>query len=317
MTGKKKGINHARADFKKIKTYPINERGNKVNVSDFADLEKYKKTKDIASLLPFILKAAELKEIAAAMRNAVKNKKGVIFALGAHVIKTGCSPIIIDWIKNGVITGVALNGAGAVHDLEIAMIGATSEDVEEEVKTGRFGMVSETAEHTYSALLNYDEMGFGQAVGEWILEEGMEHADKSILAACAGAGVPATVHASIGCEIIHTHPLADGALIGEKSMEDFKIFTATLKSLSGGGCYFNVGSAVVLPEVFIKALSAARNLGDDVKDFTTVDFDMIRHYRPSVNVVHRPVTTGGKGYQITGHHELLLPLLYHLYDKGN
>ncbi|MEE8483138.1 MAG: hypothetical protein V3S46_00955 [Nitrospinota bacterium] len=303
-----------RADFTKIKNYPIKERKNKVSIDDFADIAKYKKTKNLSDLMPRQLKAVELKEIVSAVRKAQKNGKGIIFALGAHVIKTGCSPIIIDWIERGVITGVAFNGAGAVHDLEIAMIGATSEDVEEEVKTGRFGMVEETASATTAALEKYGDAGFGQAIGQGIIDEDLPHAGHSILAACAQAGIPATVHASIGCEITHIHPKADGALIGKKSFDDFKIFTATLKTLSGGGCYFNVGSAVILPEVFIKALSAARNLGDDVKDFITVDFDMIRHYRPSVNVVRRPVTTGGRGYHVTGHHELLLPMLYHLFE---
>jgi hypothetical protein len=228
------------------------------------------------------------------------------------VIKSGCSSIVIDLIKSGTVTGIALNGAGAVHDLEIAYMGSTSEDVEKEVKTGRFGMAEETASMTTEALRKYPDYGFGQSIGQFITDRDMKFADKSILAACSQANIPATIHASIGCEITHIHPKADGALLGEKSFDDFKVFTASLKHISNGGCYFNIGSAVILPEIFIKALSAARNLGDEVKDFMAVDFDMIQHYRPGVNVVHRPVTTGGKGYRVTGHHELLLPLLYHL-----
>ncbi len=308
---------HERADFGKIRNYPIAGRTNKVQVTDFANVDRYQVSKNIADLLPRQLKAVDFKNIVGHLRAAHKHGKGVIFAIGAHVIKVGCASILIDWIERGVITGIAMNGAGAVHDLEIALIGATSEDVEEEVKTGRFGMVEETAAHTMAALRGYPDMGFGQALGQYILDNKLPHAGSSILAACAAKGIPATVHAAIGCEITHIHPQTDGALIGEKSFDDFRIFTAALKTLTGGGCYFNVGSAVILPEIFIKALSAARNLGDDVRDFTAIDFDMQLHYRPGVNVVHRPVTTGGKGYRITGHHELLLPLLYHLYESGN
>ncbi len=307
---------HERADFGKIKNYPISVRNNKVSTADFADVGKYRNTGDIADLLPRQLKALDMCAIAERVKEARDKKRAVIFAMGAHVIKTGCSTIVIDLVESGIITGIAMNGAGAVHDLEIALIGETSEDVEEEIKTGRFGMVEETAAMTMEALGAYPEFGFGQALGQFIVDRKMPFVDNSILAACVRAGIPATVHAAIGCEITHIHPKTDGGLIGEKSFDDFKVFTAMLKHLNGGGCYFNVGSAVILPEVFIKALSAARNLGDEVKGFTAVDFDMMLHYRPGVNVVHRPVTTGGKGYRVTGHHELLLPLLYHLIRKG-
>jgi hypothetical protein len=307
---------YERADFTKLKSYPLSERESKVSVNDFCKTGSYRKTGMITDLLPEQLKAVELKEIVGHVKKAREEGRGVIFAIGAHVIKSGCSPLIIDWIKNGTITALAMNGAGAVHDLEIAMAGETSEDVEKEVKNGRFGMVDETADQTMAALNGYPDAGFGQALGQWIVDKDMPYSEYSILAAAVKKEIPATVHASIGCEITHLHPKADGALIGEKSFDDFKIFTASLKSLSGGGCYFNVGSAVILPEVFIKALSAARNLGGDVSGFITVDFDMIRHYRPAVNVVHRPVQGGGKGYAITGHHELLLPLLYHMLEGG-
>lgn len=306
------GKKHERADFSRLKTHPIAERKNKVSTTDFADVEKYRRTGNITDLLPRQLKANDMREIAAAVGSARSKNRAVIFAIGAHVIKSGCSSIVIDLVKSGVITGIAMNGAGAVHDLEVAFIGATSEDVEEEVKTGRFGMSGETAHMTMEALRRYPDEGFGGSLGRYVADEKMRFAEKSILAACVSAGIPATVHASIGCEITHIHPETDGALVGAKSFDDFKIFTAALKHLSGGGCYFNVGSAVILPEIFIKALSAARNLGDEVRDFTAVDFDMILHYRPGVNVVYRPVTTGGKGYRVTGHHELLLPLLYHM-----
>lgn len=308
---------HERADFGKIKSFPLAQRKNRVFTNDFCDIEKYKKSGNVKNLFPRQLKAIELLEIARRVEKARASGKGIIFALGAHVIKTGCSPIIIDWIKSGLITAVAFNGAGAVHDLEIALIGQTSEDVETEVKTGRFGMAEETSAHTMSALRGYPDAGFGQALGQWIIDKKMEFAQHSILAAAVEKGIPATVHSAIGCEITHISPHFDGALIGQKSFDDFKIFTAQLKTLTGGGCYFNVGSAVILPEVFIKALSAARNLGDDVSGFTTVDFDMIRQYRPLVNVLQRPTNgdDGGGSYSITGHHEILLPLLYHLLYK--
>jgi len=306
---------YERADFGKLKNYPISERDNKVSVSDFCRPDAYKKTGNITDLFPDQLKAVDFLEIARLFKTAVGNDRGVMFALGAHVIKVGCSPIIIDWLRRGFITGVAFNGAGAVHDLEIALIGETSEDVAQEIKTGRFGMVEETAEHTMSALRKYPDCGFGQAIGRWILDNDMKYADKSILATAADMEAPATVHASIGCEITHIHPKADGALLGEKSFDDFKIFTALLKKLTDGGIYFNVGSAVILPEVFIKALSAARNLGDRVANFTTVNMDMTIHYRPSVNVVARPVQNGGKGFHLVGHHEIMLPLLYHVMEN--
>ena len=304
-----------RADFSKIKNYPLAQRDSKVSVNDFCKINSYRKSGEITDLLPAQLKAVELMEIIGHVKSARESGKGVIFAMGAHVIKAGCSPLIIEWIKNGTVTAVAMNGAGAVHDLEIAMGGETSEDVEKEVKNGRFGMVDETADQTMAALNAYPDAGFGQALGQWIVDKKMPYSEYSILAAAAQKEIAATVHASIGCEITHLHPKMDGALIGAKSFEDFKIFTASLNTLSGGGCYFNIGSAVILPEVFIKALSAARNLGGDVSDFITVDFDMIRHYRPTVNVVHRPVAGSGKGYAITGHHEILLPLLFHMLES--
>ena len=304
-----------RADFSKITNYPLAERDSKVSVNDFCKINSYRKSGKLSDLLPLQLKAVELQEVVSHVKNARESGKGVIFSMGAHVIKAGCSPLVIDWINNGTVTAVAMNGAGAVHDLEIAMAGETSEDVEKEVKNGRFGMVDETGEQTIAALNAYPDAGFGQALGQWIVDKKMPYSEYSILAAAAQKGIPATVHASIGCEITHLHPKMDGGLIGQKSFDDFKIFTANLKTLSGGGCYFNVGSAVILPEVFIKALSAARNLGGEVRDFITVDFDMIRHYRPTVNVVHRPVAGSGIGYAITGHHEILLPLLFHMLER--
>jgi len=305
-----------RADFSRLKNYPIAERDNKVSVNDFCDISKYKKTGNLTDLFPSQLKAGDIQEITTALKKAKANGRGVIFAMGAHVIKVGCSPIIIDWINSGLITGVAFNGAGAVHDLEIAFHGETSEDVETEIKTGRFGMVEETASLTMDALKKYDGYGFGQSIGQFIIDENMKNANNSILASAVRKGIPATVHASIGCEITHIHPKTDGALIGEKSFDDFKIFTASLKNLSDGGLYFNVGSAVILPEVFIKALSASRNLGDKVENFTSVNMDMTIHYRPSVNVVHRPTQNGGKGYHLVGHHEIMLPLLYHIVENS-
>ena len=307
---------YERADFSKIKNYPLSERKNKVSVDEFALIEKYRESGNILDLLPSQLKAVDLKEVAFKLTEAYENKKGVIFAMGAHVIKVGCSPIIIDWMRRGIITGVAFNGAGAVHDLEIAMIGETSEDVAEEIKTGRFGMVEETAAETMKALRNYPDYGFGQAIGQHILDSGFRYADESILAQAARLGVPATIHAAIGCEITHIHPASDGGLIGEKSFEDFKIFTESLKTLNDGGAMFNVGSAVILPEIFIKALSAARNLGHKVENFTAVNMDMTAHYRPGVNVTGRPVNNGGKGYTLIGHHEIMLPLLYHVVERS-
>jgi deoxyhypusine synthase len=296
-------------DFKKIKTYPIKNRDDKVRVADFVSLKS-----GLEGLFPNILKGSEISEIVNAVVAAKKKKKPVIFAIGAHVIKCGLSPVIIDLMKRGIVNAVAMNGAGAIHDYEIAMIGETSEDVAAEIKKGRFGMVEETGAAMNSAMNKFvnESIGMGESLGRDIHEKKLKYKQYSILYHGYKLKIPVTIHSAIGTEIIHMHPSADGSVIGEASFNDFKLFTSILADIGKGGCFFNIGSAVILPEVFIKALSIVRNMGYKAHNFVTVNMDMIQHYRPHVNVVNRPIQGEGKGYTLTGHHEIMLPLIYYL-----
>jgi len=299
------------ADFEKISTYPIKKRKSLVKIDNFSDLKKYDATGRFTDLLPSILKADDLKDVVDAVRTANKNGKPVVMAMGAHVIKCGLSPIIIEMMERGIINALAFNGAGAVHDMEIAYHGATSEDVASEIKSGRFGMVEETGAHFNAALKKMETAGMGETLGSYIVKKKMPHADMSLLARGFKLDIPVTIHVAIGSDITHAGPGVDGEAIGRATLNDFKLFTGVVSRLKGG-VYFNIGSSVVLPEVFIKALSAARNLGEDVSGFMTVNMDMIQSYRPRVNVVNRPVSDSGRGVSLTGHHEIMIPLLYHL-----
>lgn len=302
----KKSIN-----FNQIKTYPLNSRDSKVKTTDFASVyQKGGSFQKFINSLPNILAAKDFKEIVEAIIKAYKKQKPVICALGAHVIKCGLSPVLIDLMKKGVITLLAMNGAGIIHDFEIAMVGKTSEDVTAELPGGNFGMAKETGEIINQAICDGVKkgLGIGESIGKKIVELATPFADYSLLAAGIKYDIPITVHVAIGTDIIHIHPMADGAAIGEGSYLDFKTFATNISDLEGG-VYLNIGSAVILPEVFLKALTVVRNLGYEVKNFTTVNMDFIQHYRPNQNVVRRPVVGGGKGYSITGHHELMLPLL--------
>ena len=300
--------------FDRVKTYSLKDRSHKVSREAFADPSRWQDHRDVTDLLPDILKARDLKAVVEDVLAARSKDKPVLWAVGAHVLKVGCSPLLLDLMARGVVTGLALHGAGLVHDVELAMVGATSEDVGADLGSGRFGMSEETATAINGAIARYvpEGLGIGEAVGREISEGEYPHADLSLLAAGYERAMPVTVHVALGTDIIHMHPSTDGALMGEGTYRDFQRFCSMVSELGDGGVYFNVGSAVLLPEIFLKALSLVRNLGHDVGDFTTVDFDMIRHYRPSVNVVARPTQESGRGYSITGHHELLLPLLYHM-----
>ena len=270
---------------------------------------------EFVDALPGFLAADDLKAVAAAMVRARKKERPVILAMGAHVIKVGLSPLIIAAMEQGFITGLAFNGAGMIHDVEIALSGHTSEDVAEALADGSFGTARQTGEFIAGALARGESHGLGRAVGRAILEASCPHAGLSLQAAAARLDIPLTVHVSLGADIIHMHPSFDPGAAGRASHTDFRLLISQVAGLKGG-VYLNVGSAVMLPEVFLKALSAARNLGNEVKDFTTVNMDMIRHYRPQTNVVHRPVLTGGRGYSITGHHEINLPLLLAMVTEG-
>lgn len=294
-----------------IRTVSVLDRASKVNEAEFAGgIEAGMSFSGWLDALPDILAAKDIKEIAGAIVKARADNKPVVLGMGAHVIKVGLSPLIISLMEEGVITGIGMNGSCVVHDFEVALMGRTSEDVAESLDDGSFGMGAETAQglNKASAVCANEEIGLGRALGEAVSGGEFEHQDKSILAAAVRLDVPATVHVAIGTDIIHMHPSADGAAIGSGSLRDFLIFSAMVAELSGG-VYINLGSAVIMPEVFLKALSLARNQGHEARPLTTVNMDFIQHYRPGVNVVERPTRTGGKGYRLTGHHEIMFPLL--------
>jgi len=299
-------------NLNKIKTYSLRLRKSKVKLSDFAQVPMPKKSfLGFYNSLPNILKAKEIRAVVNAVVGAHKKKKAVIFMAGAHVIKCGLSPVVIELIKKKIITCIALNGAGIIHDFEIALQGKTSEDVARNLKDGRFGMGRETADFLNNAVKEgvRDGLGLGEAVARKISTSKLRYKNSSILYQAYKNKIPVSVFVAIGTDIIHQHPSFDAALTGEGSLRDFRLLVENICQLHNGGVVLNFGSAVILPEVFLKALNLARNLGNKVKDFTTANFDMIYHYRPLQNVVSRPVAAGGKGYYIVGHHEIMLPIL--------
>ncbi len=302
-------------DFSKVRTYPIRERKHKVKLDDFGDVtSRVGSVTDFVDSLPRILKAQELRELVGFIAAAVEKKRGVIFAIGGHVIKCGLGPYLIELMRRGVLTAIACNGSVAIHDFELAMIGETSEEVGETLGTGMFGMVEETGRFMNEALIEgaAQGIGAGQALGEMVLKKEFPNREISILAQGIEIGVPVTVHVTVGGDTIHQHPKADGGAIGETSYRDFQKLAGLLPLLSNGGVFVNIGSAVVMPEVFLKALTVARNVHGPVEDFVTANFDMIQHYRPVVNVLSRPVETGGRSFAFTGHHEIMIPLLVRL-----
>lgn len=305
-------VEHFAIDLKKVKTYPIKLRSNKVVVGDFAQAcPPSSDFKSFIDSLPKILVGNDFRNLVKAIVTAHKNGKPIVFAMGGHVIKCGLSPCIIDLIKRRLITAIAMNGAASIHDFEIALIGATSEDVTRTIQDGSFGMAEETGRLMNEAIKDGAKrnLGMGQALGRKLLEIDAPYNEYSTLVAGTTLGIPVTVHVAIGGDIIHQHPCADGAAIGKTSFTDFHILTSQITNLGNGGVFLNVGSAVILPEVFLKALNVARNLGHHVSNFITLNLDMIQHYRPTQNVVKRPTNDGGTGYSITGHHELMIPLL--------
>ena len=298
-------------DLTRLKTYPLDSRKSKVSVADFA--APWQQGADFANFLdslPAILAADDLKAVIAAVAAAAQKRKTIALGMGAHVIKVGLNPILIDLLQRGVITAVAMNGAGIIHDLELALQGQTSEDVSASLGDGSFGMARETGEFLNRAIetAGEEEIGLGLAVGEAIRSADLPYQEKSLLAACARLKVPATVHVALGTDIIHMHPGFNAAATGEASHRDFRIFASVVGTLEEG-VYLNVGSAVIMPEVFLKATTLVRNLGNQLENFTTVNMDFIRHYRPMTNVVHRPTSGGGRGFNLVGHHEIMLPLL--------
>ena len=299
-------------NLNKVKTYSVRKRFSKVRAGDFAKPpvrgESFLK---FYNSLPNILKAKDIRELADALVMARNKKKAVIFMAGAHVIKCGLNPILIELIKKKVITCICLNGAGIIHDFEVALQGKTSEDVGENLKTGKFGMARETAEFLNNAIKVgvAQGLGLGGAVAKKISESGLRFKNLSLLYNAYKNNIPVCVYVAIGTDIIHQHASFDASLTAEGSQRDFYLLVENLPRLNRGGVVLNFGSTVILPEVFLKALNLARNLGSQVKDFTTANFDMLYHYRPAQNVVLRPVESGGRGYYIIGHHEIMLPIL--------
>ena len=298
-------------DLSGVRTYPLASRTSKANAADFA--KPYRAGGGMASFLasfPAILAGADFKAVVAAIRSARTGDRGIIWGFGAHVIKTGLGPILIDLMERGFVSALATNGAGIIHDFELALSGGTSEDVDEALGPGRFGMAEETGELLNAAINDgvKSGLGLGQAVGRRLREMKPAHEALSVVAAAARLQIPVTVHVAIGTDIIHMHPRASGAALGEGSLRDFRYFVSNVARLKGG-VYLNCGSAVVLPEVFLKAVAIARNQGASLDQLTTVNMDFTRLYRPQTNVVSRPVAGVGKGYSLVGHHEIMIPLL--------
>jgi hypothetical protein len=268
--------------------------------------------------LPRILAAESFRAVIAALESARARKRAILWGLGGHVIKTGLAPVLIDLMQRGFATGFTMNGAAAIHDFEIALAGCTSEDVEAVLPDGSFGSAEETGREMNRAITAADGIGMGEALGAALQTLAKpEFASRSLLYEAWRARAPVTVHVALGTDTPHTHPACDGAAVGRASHHDFRLFCSLLRGLDDGGVYLNVGSAVVLPEVFLKAVSAARNLGHPLRDFTTVNFDFLQHYRPRANVVERPhAQSGGHGYNITGHHEIMIPLLAAALGEG-
>ena len=294
-----------------IKTYPLKDRSSKVNLKDFGRPWKPGgRIGDWVESLPGILAGNDFRKVKERILHAVKSKKMIILGMGAHGIKVGLNPLIIDLMERGVIGGLALNGAGIIHDSEIAMAGKTSEDVELFLGKGEFGMAEETGSLLNEAIIDGADRGYGlgRAIGSFLAAGNFPYSRYSLLSRAFEMDIPVTVHVAIGTDIIHFHPKADGASLGKTSHLDFRIF-ADLVSRLEGGVFINMGSAVIIPEVFLKALTLVRNLGHEVKRFTTVNMDFIRSYRPETNVVRRPNLEGGEGISLVGHHEIMFPLL--------
>jgi hypothetical protein len=298
-------------DLSSVQTYPLKSRASKARAENFG--RPYAPGASVGAFvdaLPNVLAAADFKAVARALVDAKRSGGGIVWGLGAHVIKTGLGPVIIDLMERGFVSAIASNGAAVIHDFEVALVGATSEDVDEALGPGRFGMADETGRLLNGAINEgvADGLGIGQAVGRFLSAKQPQFARASVLAAAARLDVPFTVHVAVGTDIIHMHPAASGAALGEGSLRDFRYFVSSVARLERG-VYLNCGSAVVLPEVFLKAVALARNRGLALAGLTTVNLDFLRMYRPLTNVVARPTAGSGRGYSLVGHHEILIPLL--------
>jgi hypothetical protein len=299
-------------DFSKIRTYPVAERANKVNAEAFATPHAPGGSlRGFLEGLPDFLAVQDFRKIVTAVAKAVREQRPVVLMMGAHSIKVGLNPIFVQAMRRGILNAVAFNGAGAIHDFELCYQGETSEDVQRGLDDGSFGMVEETGQRMNAALAAgvARGLGAGRALGEALRTGGYPDLAVSILATGAELDIPVTAHIAIGTDIIHQHPTTNGAVLGEATYRDFQTFAAVCAQLEGG-VVLNIGSAVIMPEVFLKALTIARNLGHKVEHFTTATFDMTRHYRPTENVQRRPTKLGGQGFYLVGHHEIMIPLLF-------
>ncbi|UCE01973.1 MAG: hypothetical protein JSW67_11995 [Candidatus Latescibacterota bacterium] len=305
---------YAEIDLSTVRTVSIHERDNKVGVEQFGRVAPLPGAAEWMQRLPSILAAENLRRLVAALQQARAQGRTSLFMLGGHVMKTGISPFLIDLMRRGYITHFASNGSLSIHDVETALFGRTSEDVAETLERGVFGMVRETPEFMFAAFRGGREReeGMGECLGRALVEAKAPHGEHSLMAESYVQEIAFTVHVSLGGDILHQHPGADGATLGELSMRDFRILAAALGHLGEGGVVVNLGSAVVMPEVFLKALTVARNVLGPVHDFTTANLDMLQHYRPAENVLRRPTLSSGTALAITGHHELLVPLLHAL-----
>ncbi len=300
-------------DLSKLKTYPLGRRHSKVRVSDFSVAwRRGGSLRRFLQSLPDILAVKTLRAVAQAIARAHRRSRPVIVGLGAHPTKVGLNPILVDLMERGIVTAVAMNGAVIIHDFELALMGHTSEEVDAEIDSGRFGMAEETGRMLNEAIVrgSKEGLGIGEAIGQSINlhQRQFPQHRTSLLATGARLGIPVTVHVALGTDIIHMHPSADGAAIGAGSLLDFRKLAAVVAGMEGG-VYLNLGSAVILPEVFIKTVSLGRNLGHALSDITTVNMDFLPNYRPFTNVVKRPTQKGGRGYSLIGHHEIMVPLL--------
>ncbi len=298
-------------DLSHVRTYPLRSRASKVTLSQFA--RPHQKGEGVGAFvdgLPRLLAGDDLRAVISSVLAARRGGRAIVWGLGAHVVKTGLSSVLVDLMARGFVSAIATNGAGLIHDFEIALAGSTSEDVDSALGPGTFGMAEETGAELNRAISEGVSrgLGLGQAVAQYLATKQPPHADRSLFASSARLEIPITVHVAIGTDIIHMHPGASGAAIGEGSLRDFRYFASSVARLEGG-VYLNCGSAVVLPEVFLKAVALARNAGRSLDGLTTVNLDFLRHYRPQTNVVTRPTAGVGHGYSLTGHHEILIPLL--------
>ncbi|HKN68158.1 MAG TPA: hypothetical protein VJW73_17860 [Gemmatimonadaceae bacterium] len=308
---------YGEADLDAIRTIPVARRPNKVRAEEFAHPPDGDRSfAAFLKSLPDVLVARDFRRVVDAIVSAARRERGVILMLGGHIVKTGLAPLLVDLMRRRVVTHVAMNGSASIHDFEIARFGGTSEDVAAGLRDGSFGMAEETGREMNEAFVRgmRESRGMGEALGRTLDDADragqLVHPELSVILGAHRLGVPVTIHAALGAEIIHQHPAADGAALGDTSHRDFRRLAHSIGSLDDGGVALNLGSAVIMPEVFLKALTIARNLNEGrPRNFVTCDLDMQRHYRPRMNVVQRPTLDSGKGYEITGHHELMVPLL--------